>query len=395
MGKIMRTLRRNLGEITIRQLFQEDKFIGADDAFERPHGCWSKEQHNSYIESVFSNANGSPIMLTCNSTSRDLSQDLAQTASDAYFSARLKEGIKWTSIDGKHRRKSIIDFLNGDRTFSGLAIDTDGNTMVMDNRKFQKMPQKFREAFWEARVVRQTYTVLRHEMPTLFQGVNSGSAFTPQQYRNSIQTPIAGWSRRVVGANEDFFKSFMKASVLAGMKPHELISKMYMHVAASPSRKVERKDLDKLYFEGECTPSLGSKYDVAALNTVEKIVQIVHQISSNKENFKNSDVIPLFLACHAVISNNMTIKDEDAFGAAVLSKDAELTKKSRAARAKAEKQNPDVEPSEFYEEWVRLNWSPYRAKRQSDLWAEMSQNPIHFSIAEVIEDASEEAVAAK
>ena len=43
MGKIKRTLRRNLGEITIRQLFQEDKFIGADDAFERPHGCWTKE----------------------------------------------------------------------------------------------------------------------------------------------------------------------------------------------------------------------------------------------------------------------------------------------------------------------------------------------------------------
>ena len=391
MGKIKRTLRRNLGEITIRQLFQEDKFIGADDAFERPHGCWTKEQHNSYIESVFSNANGSPIMMTCNSTSRDLSQDLAETASDAYFSASLKNGIKWTSIDGKHRRKSIMDFLRGNRSFSGLAIDTDGNTTVLENCLFHKMPQKFREAFWEAKVVRQTYTVLRHEMPTLFQGVNSGSPFTAQQYRNSIQTPFAGWTREVVGAHDQFFKSLMRASARASMKPHELISKMYMHTAVSPSQKVERGELDKLYFDGECTAAFNIKYDDTARATVEEIMQILNQVSSvGDKSIKNAEVIPLFLAIHAVLTNGMLIEDEAVFRAAVLAKDAELAKKSRAARAKAEKHNTNVEPSKYYEEWVRLNWGVFRAKRQDALWAEISQNPIHFSIAEVTEASSEE-----
>tara|TARA_R110002020_G_scaffold456358_1_gene672760 strand:+ start:188 stop:1405 length:1218 start_codon:yes stop_codon:yes gene_type:complete len=391
MGKIKRALRRSIGEITVRQLHTDDKFVGADEAFERPHGCWTKEQHNSYIESVFSNANGSPIMMTCNSTSRDLSQDLAETTSDAYFSARLKEGIKWTSIDGKHRRKSIMDFLKGNRTFSGLAIDTDGNTMALENCYFHKMPQKFREAFWEARIVRQTYTVLRHEMPTLFQGVNSGSPFTAQQYRNSIQTPIAAWTRGIVEAHREFFKPFMKARARAGMKPHELISKMYMHVAFSSAQKVERGELDKLYFDGECTTVFGTKYDDAARATVEEIVQVMHQISAAGDKpIKNAEVIPLFLAYHAVYTKNMVIEDEYTFRVAVLAKDDQLAKKSRQARAKAEKRSSNVEPSKYYEEWARLNWGVLRAKRQAGLWAEMSQNPIQFSIAEVTEGSSEE-----
>ena len=392
MGKIKRALRRNIGEITVRQLHTDDKFVGADEAFERPHGCWTKEQHNSYIESVFSNANGSPIMMTCNSTSRDLSQDLAETTSEAYFSARLKEGIKWTSVDGKHRRKSIMDFLSGVRTFSGLAIDTDGNTMVLENCHFHKMPQKFREALWEASIVRQTYTVLRHEMPTLFRGVNSGSPFTAQQYRNSIQTPIAAWTREIVKAHGEFFKPFMNARARSGMKPHELISKMYMHVAFSSAQEVVPRELDKLYFDGECTTEFNTKYDDAARSTVEEIVQVMHQISAaGDEPIKGPAVIPLFLACHAVYANNMVIKDEYAFRIAILEKDEKFQGDGRRDRVKEEKRlGESVKARDYYDEWARLNWGADRAKRQEALWSEMSQNPIHFSIAEVTEAPSEE-----
>ena len=86
----------------------------------------------------------------------------------------------------------------------------------------------------------------------------------------------------------------------------------------------------------------------------------------------------------------MAIDDEYAFRVAVLAKDNQLAKNSRLARVKAEKRNSNVEPSKYYEEWARLNWGVLRAKRQAGLWAEMSQNPIHFSIVEVIEEPSEE-----
>lgn len=376
MAKIKRRLRRTTGEMTVRQLNQDNAYIGADSAFERPAGCWSTKQHNSYIESVFSGANAVPIILTCNSTSRDLSQDLADSASDAYFSAELRKGVKWTSIDGKHRRNSIVDFVSGKRSFTGVAIDTEGNAFRAENCQFHKLPKKFQESFWESTVVRQTYTVLRHEMPTLFQGVNSGAPFTPQQYRNSIQTPIAVWARGLVNSYEGLFEKFSTAADFAKMKPHETLSKMYMHLAMKENTRCSSNELDKLYFSGEGTTNLKVCYDVSAAKACEEVLQLMYQVSSaSEEKLRSKEVLPLFLVCAKIQESGMFIKSEKLLRSSITKIDDNLKDKAEEERVEDRDNDPDsIVKNAYYDEWARLNWAQPRCLRQLSLWAEIVQD---------------------
>lgn len=376
-----------IAKYTVRKLVKMNPKIGTDDSFERPSGCWDNKQASKYIAAVFKGQNGgSNIVVTNNVASEGHSVDVGCPESEAYFKARRSKGESYTSIDGKHRRGAICDFVGKKIPFTGVGYDVDGNTFFFNQTFFHKMPESYQQEFLDCEIAVEEFTTLRHEMPELFIGINDGVPLSDQQKRNAIQTPIAKWARDMSKHYEKLFSSMFSDKAIAQMKDCELVSKIYAHIADNSS-DVGSEGLDSLYMLGQGESDIATSYDTvvrdATVEVANNLNSIRHVTPSKKIAAKTH--IPLILALVECQSSNLQIKDVVKFHERVLELDENAQADSRAQQVRdeeaAKKNNVAPPPvGNYYHEWCRTNWGSNRAKRQSRLGMEIKNNPAYYGL---------------
>lgn len=378
----------NVKKMTIRNLVKMNPKIGTDESFERPYGCWDNKQASAYIAAVFKGQNGgSNIVVTDNVASQHYSMREGDAISAAYFSSRTARGEDYTSIDGKHRRGAISDFVNNVIPFTGIARDVNGNTIHFKEVFFHKMDEPYRQEFLDCEVAIEEFTTLRHEMPELFIGINNGVSLSDQQKRNAIQTPIALWARKMSQHYENLWVSMFSPKAIAQMKDCELVSKIYEHLANPDADLAAKKTLDSLYVAGKGDSKFGTSYSTAARDMARNVIDSLNTISRSRDNDKiiGSEHIPLVLALVAVEISNKTIANPNAFVEGVIKTDLDLSKNSRRQFADDEDAavlNGDdpPQPRDYYYEWARTNWSKSRHRRQDLLWQEIKKDPSRYGL---------------
>jgi hypothetical protein len=375
-------------DISVRKMLALNKFIGTDESFERPLGCWSPSDHNSYLESVWSRDNANPIVVSNNNESRQFSQNIGNTSSQTYFNKQLSEGNKFTSIDGQHRRNAIKEFVGGERNFTGVAEDHEGNKRFFRSVYFKDLPEQFQDSFMESEIVWQEYTLTRAQMSVLWRRINSGASPTAQQMRNAIQTPIAKWTRDTARDYKDLW-GYVYGNA-SKMKQHELVTKIYSHID-NIKNDVGKSKLDALYMEGEGKTSFSPTYNAYVKDCTEQVIQKLSQVVTSKAAEK--EVIPLILVLCKTVEEGLQIDDPAKFRKAVVATDDALSDASHAAYGSAKQQGLEPKELDYYFKQCNNNWgSPARGRRQATLWKEICADLAKHGLSD---PSLEEAVAAK
>ena len=380
-------------DISVRKMLALNEFIGTDESFERPLGCWSPSDHNSYLESVWSRDNANPIVVSNNNESRQFSQNIGNTSSQNYFNTQLSQNNKFTSIDGQHRRNAIKEFVKGDRNFTGIAEDHEGNKQFFRSVHFKDLPEQFQDSFMESEIVWQEYTLTRSQMSVLWRRINSGATPTAQQMRNAIQTPIAAWTRSMASNYKDLWSYVYTSS--SRMQAHELVTKTYTHID-NTSNGVKREKLDALYIKGEGETSFSAAYSTYVRDATEQVVQKLKQVVTSKA--KEKEVIPLILVLCKVVEEGLQVDDPAKFRQQVVNTDESLSDASHfaygaAKQQAAKQQSEEPKESDYYFKQCNSNWgNPSRARRQATLWAEISADLAKHGLSD---PSLEESVAAK
>ena len=380
-------------DISVRKMLALNEFIGTDESFERPLGCWSPSDHNSYLESVWSRDNANPIVVSNNNESRQFSQNIGNTSSQNYFNTQLSKNNKFTSIDGQHRRNAIKEFVKGDRNFTGIAEDHEGNKQFFRSIHFKDLPEQFQDSFMESEIVWQEYTLTRSHMSVLWRRINSGASPTAQQMRNAIQTPIAKWTRNMAHAYKDLWGYLYGNG--SKMKQHELVTKIYSHID-NFKNDVGPTKLDALYMEGEGKTSFSATYNTYVKDSTEQVIQKLSQVVASKAAEK--EVIPLILVLCKIVEEDLQIDDFAKFRKAVVATDEVLSDASHYAfgadnQRAAKQQSEEPKESDYYFKQCNRNWGkPSRARRQATLWAEISADLAKHGLSD---PSLEELVAAK
>lgn len=383
MGKT----KSRIEKITVRELVKMNPKIGTDDSFERPSGCWNNKQASKFIAAVFKGQNGgSNIVVTDNVASENHSIDEGNAQSEAYFKARRGKGERYTSIDGKHRRAAVCDFVDKKSPFTGVGYDEDGNTFSFIEVFFHKMPESYQREFLNSKIAIEEFTTLREEMPELFIGINDGVALSDQQKRNAIQTAIAKWTRDMSKHYETLWKSMFSDKAISQMKDCELVSKIYAHIADNSS-EVKSDALDTLYMRGQGETSFPAFYDIAVRDAT---IAVLNNLNSIRQVIPDKKIVgkahlPLILALVVCQKNNLQIKDVSKFYNRILELDESAQADSRAQQVRNEeaaKKNGVAPPpaNNYYHDWCRTNWGTNRAKRQNVLSKEIKSNPAYYGL---------------
>lgn len=375
-------------DISVRKMLALNKFIGTDESFERPLGCWTASDHNSYLESVWSRDNANPIVVSNNNESRQFSQNIGNTSSQNYFNSQLSQNNKFTSIDGQHRRNAIKEFVSGERNFTGVAEDHEGNKQFFRSVYFKDLPEQFQDSFMESEIVWQEYTLTRAQMSVLWRRINSGASPTAQQMRNAIQTPMASWTRNMAHAYKDLWGYLYSNG--SKMKQHELVTKIYSHID-NFKNDVGKSKLDALYMKGEGKTSFSPTYNTYVKDSTEQVIQKLSQVVTSKAEEK--EVIPLILVLCKIVEEGLQIDDPVKFRTAVVKTDGALSAASHTAYGSAKQQGDEPKETDYYFKQCNSNWgSPARSRRQAALWKEICADLAKHGLSE---PSLEEAVAAK
>lgn len=373
--------------ITIRDFSRTiiDK-ITTDESFERPSGCWTSKNENGYIQDIFNRFNATPIVLADVHRCNSIAHQEKDKDSIAYFSSHLTAGWTYVSLDGKHRTKCIWDFLSNRITFSGYARDHEGNKIKVNNMYFKDLPTDIRDCFLNSEITLTIFeTVKSKDLSIIFKGLNSGSPLSAQHLRNAIQTPFAEWTREVVKNNMYLVKKLFTTSDCSQMKPHEFITKVYIHCSDVEANCCSRKALDKLYEKGE-NKSWAEEYSKETKEFTEEILANFNRICKTVNPQGAIPSILIVLGLYSVlISKNYYISDDNKFYKSLCELDKKLIKESVTEHGEDELNNIEeevqVNKSNYYYEQARRNWnSPDRAKRQKTLTKEILKNPGLFGL---------------
>ena len=383
---------------TMREFAKEIEKIATDDSFERPYGCWSPQQRNNFLKSVFKRGCGTPISLAHTQECYDSAIENEDEDSITYYGqfVNREKGIgagrtlsRFISLDGKHRTETIKLFLINKISITARLVADDGTIFTAKNCFYKDLPQIIQNTFLMKPInSNEYYDEPRSELPEIFRDINSGASPTPQHLRNTYATPISKETRDLRGKlRSSVVETFYPTAHIAAMKPEEDISKIYIH-CDKRRNSVKRGDLDNLYRLGESagvTGKLDSVYNITTWNTTCELLSELEFVVSNakpKEVKKNS-LLLYTLVLQKVVEHGLHVIDADKFVKELSKLDKDLVDRSRGAQ-QIDLKDPNKPwaglPSSYYYEWHRLNWSEHRYSRQDRLWRTINRKQEAFGL---------------
>jgi len=373
----------------VQWLIDQSSKITTDEAFERPYGCWSKDQTNSFLLSLLSGMVSATFVFArteecgdyCN---EELVQDQDKAAGANYFYGLSKEGRRWVSLDSKHRRETIVNFFNNKIAISGEFTDYRGQTHIIKNKTFRELPSCHKHHFLNTGINVVEYTrATRTDLAKIFIAINSGAPLSEQHFRNAMNTPLAAEVRKVI-RQFDAFSQLYGPAAQAKMKQHEDFVKIFMHIG-DEGQKVSSETLTTLFRKGEevgLNGSFRSIYPLQTWNSAITVVSELESVISAKNAAKSKKVVAKNVLLYAValkraLENGYRIDDYVKFSDALEELDKKLENDSM--RVFSDDETGRCKTA-FYFEWKRQNWGENRQYRAKSLWREMSKAPSTYGL---------------
>lgn len=362
------------------------KKIATDESFERPHGCWKKENRNGFINDLFFGIASTPIVVAEVTSCRDYAIENNDDLSKSFYSDLIVDGKRFVSLDGKHRKECIIMFLENLHGYTGYVLDTLGNRRFVRNKLFKDLNYQEQQRFYNSQLCITTYTDLsRKDLSKVFLSLNANAALTNQHKRNALQTMMSGWTRKMSKQHQNLMISLFGEKSLPSMKPEEFISKLYLH-CDDVKNDVGDSSLNRLYQNG-----IGKTWHEAYSGTSKQITQ---EVLKNLTSLNSVIPIPknrkvcFVLATHSAVQSGFSIDNEQKFVTNVSKLDEKLEDLSRKKHVEDKLKDPEVSVASYYFEQMRLNWNhQYRFQRQNSLWEEILKDPELYGLIKVATEA--------
>ena len=108
--------------------------IATDSHYERPENCWCKKDINNFISTQSRGDAASPFVVADVRSLLDYAEKVGNDEDENYYSKLDNKKYRYVSIDGKHRRKVLSDFINNKISFTGAFYDDRGNRIDVKNK---------------------------------------------------------------------------------------------------------------------------------------------------------------------------------------------------------------------------------------------------------------------
>ena len=404
-------------KMSLKKLASIDKTIATDASFERPYG-WSKKTTNEYLQSVFNLMANAPITIVDVRACMKHSIAKGFEPSVEYFSTlNDKEGTEYISIDGKHRRRAIEQFINNKVAFTGNVPNLDGIMEKYRNVYFKDLTAEQQARVGTIQISVDIYKAIsRSQLNEVFNGLNSGNKASEQCLRNCYYTRMSKKTRDLHDKYSYMKKLYNDIDRLE-MLPEQDISKMILHLTEVNKKTLdenfrfshlESKNLDAFYKEGEavdteeCYQGLPFEqvYDVIAYRQCDEILGMFQELAfklklKGLDMFKKNNILLLFLAFEKVLKSEYEIEDYVKFYQNISPLDSQMKALGAGIWGKTE-----MKKANTYDGWKEQTWKARRMLRQNALWEGyhgilgISQNPEAYGLVKKVEEISEENEAA-
>ena len=379
-------MRYTLSQKKVQWLINNSNKITTDEAFERPYGCWSKEQTNSFLLSLLSGMVSAAFVFarTAECAEYCTSKEIEDPAGASYFYGAQANGHRWVSLDSKHRRETIVNFFNDKIKISGKYVDEQGQVQVLEGACFKDLNQAAKNLFLNMELTIIEYeNATRTDLAKIFIAINSGAPLATQHFRNAMNTPLAGELRKVM-RQFSTFADLYTGGAQAKMKQHEDFVKIFMHVQ-DEGQKISNTTLDDLFLKGEEVGLYGYFRSIYPLQDWNNTVHIVSELekvadaklSATSSKLASNSILLYAIALKRVLENSYVITDYAKFADALEKLDTRLQKKSMKEYGNDETSR---HKTNFYFEWRRLNWGENRQYRAKSLWKAISKAPSTYGL---------------
>lgn len=380
---------------TIRKFSEEIRTITTDNDFERPYGCWSNKQKNEFIETIYTGLPMGIIILVNLRKCLNYSQKKGDQISVNYYQRLIAKGYEYLSLDGKHRTKAIQDFIEGKFAYTGETRDLKNVTHKVKN-KFWKDLSSEQQLIFETKFINieEIDELLHSDLSVAFRRLNNSTPISPQQRRNSFQTPFAKWTRDLASTHSEkgeFKKLFIDLfgnEKISLMEPEETITKMYMH-AKNPMDKISKLTMDALYEKGK-GKLFDQVYCAKSQQVVEESLQILKDL--DKDGIPKNKKILFILSSIFLAQNKLELSDNSKFIKELAKLDDDLANLSQEKRTNDLKKNKEIIENEYYHEQARNNWSG-SSERMKTVGDHIKIDLNKFGLKRIVEDEDQEMIA--
>ena len=358
--------------------------ITTDESFERPYGCWGSSNHNGFLGDVFSETTATPIVLADARDSYSFAKDNGDKESEVYYKEIVDNGFHYVSLDGKHRTKSISDFIQSaqDSQFTGQVVDDDGYCVKRRNIYFKDLDKSFQISFFNRTVPVLVFkNVKKQDLSKIFLSLNANSSLSDQHKRNALQTPFSYQTRSLAKRHKDLFEKIYTPNNLASMKQHELISKIYLHLNKGTS-DVGKGALNRLYKRG-----VGLKFEDQYCSKTWKKTELLFDVLNSiccVSDAPSKGLLLYILIIEKLIENDLVINNEEKFASQLAKADEHHQKISLEQLGKDSELEKEINRSSYYFEQVRLNWNQHvRSIRQETIWNDVVRDLERFGLSKI------------
>ena len=365
-------------------LQQKDAFIANDESFERPYGCWNKKKKQQFILSVLGDDISCAFTIASVSKCKDYSTEMGDKPSESWFAQELNKNVEFTSIDGKHRRETIIQFMQDEFPVTGVYLNSSSEYVKLKNTRYSELSPEQKSDFDSCELIFVTLQKhTRSDLAQEFVRINSQAKMTDQHLRNATDSSCSSWSRQIVRTYSGIRYIYSEAAT-ANMKPEEDVSKILMHCRDEGCR-ISKDSLDAFYYEGEKEGQSGSvakSYSPAVVRTAMAVFDTLNGL-----DLKQSDVLLFAMVAKRVYENKYRIINYDLFREEIRNADCEEKVASMAAYSKTRSRK--AIPAHYYFEWATKNWGQMRQKRINQLWDDkIAKNPGRFGLEPLTQTAT-------
>tara|TARA_Y100000034_G_scaffold5194_1_gene5951 strand:+ start:188 stop:1429 length:1242 start_codon:yes stop_codon:yes gene_type:complete len=343
----------------VKRQLNEDK-VFHDPSFSRSTKCWTKQDKNDYLQSVFNRRALTPIVLADINACKDYSEDLATNTSINYYEGLINEGYDYVALDGGHRTTLLLDFFNNRIAFSGTVSDSLGNQITFQNEFWKDIPDQYRSLFTEKEVpLMKLEDALSWELSEIFLKLNMGEPLNSHEKRQALQTPISAWIRGLASKNKSGLSRLFKEEKINRAVDHEFLAKIAMAVIRGYKAGTKFKvpcplfapDIDKFYRLGHKAQDFSDKhpYDMQEVGRANEIIEGVCTLWGRIGSKTKLCVRTAWFSVYCMeylYDNNLDIQDHDDYWEKTLVLENDLITESNQAwinlqvEAMAAQQNP-------------------------------------------------------
>jgi len=357
-----------------RKQFNNEKVL-YDRLFQRKYGAWSLPKKRKLILTLNKGWALTNIVVAdieaCIEHAKYLKRDeerqnLASKCEESierFTSLRQGTSFKYTSLDGQHRTKTLLEFFENKFTVSGNFLDGDDNEVVVKNQYFKDLPPRLRDRLNDATIsVSVVDDALYSELAPIFVSLQEGEPLKPQEKRQAKHTPVANWIKDLAKDMSEAMGRFHSDVGMTRAEDDETVAKMTMELIRrykDPEIPTDwgfsSKDIDEWYdigegynsFEDSSCNYIGYTFSRAKeiLNSFSAAVR-TQQINKSRSIGDRKQIIwPLLTACEYMQDEEMYTTDMSKLFETVASIHKELYKASELKYNKDKVEAAEADPN--------------------------------------------------